>query len=313
MLARHGIQSPGKRSLPDRSWKMFHCNYLSPPSLGELLTILHQYGAEARVIAGGTDLIPQLRLGTCSPDLLVDPVCLRLFEAIETEHDIRLGASFTHSQVLSSPLLQRECPALVAACQQVGGPPVRNRGTLVGNLANASPAADSALPLLVYDAELVVNCLTVERLIPLKEFFLGPGLTCLADDEFIRQISIPRMPPRTKAIFLKLGNRQAMAIAVTSVAVRVTFDDDGRIAQMRIALGSVAPTPLRAYAAEAMLQSHTLDAELIQLAAQAVQQAASPITDLRASAEYRSKMVSVLTRRALEMLAKDSSLPHAYA
>jgi carbon-monoxide dehydrogenase medium subunit len=291
---------------------MFHCNYLAPQSLEEMLSSLHEYGDEAQVIAGGTDLIPQMRCGKRSPALLVDPVRLQLNQATQSEQDIRLGASFTHSQVISSTLLQRELPVLVSACQQVGGPPVRNRGTLAGNLANASPAADAALPLLVYNAQLEVAGQTGDRLVTLNQFYLGPGQTCLAIDEFIHYIRVPRVPPNTKAVFLKLGNRQAMAIAVTSVAVRLTFDDNDQIVQARIALGSVAPFPLRAYAAEAILQSQQPDAGLIRLAAQAAQQAASPISDMRASAEYRSKMVHVLTHRALEMLCKDRYPVNAY-
>jgi carbon-monoxide dehydrogenase medium subunit len=223
----------------------------------------------------------------------------------ETNEDVRLGAHLTHTRALTSPLLKREYSALVSACRQVGGPPVRNRGTLTGNLANASPAADSALPLLVYDAQVVAACFSGERVIPLDEFYLGPGRTCLALDDFIKEIRIPKTPPRTKAVFLKLGNRQAMAIAVASIALRITLDEMGQVIQARIALGSVAPTPLRAYQAEAIIQSNPLNEETIAHAAQAAQQAASPISDLRASARYRSKMVYVLTRRALNMIYTD--------
>jgi CO/xanthine dehydrogenase FAD-binding subunit len=279
---------------------MFHSNYISPRSLEELLSVLHQYGGEAKLIAGGTDLIPQMRLGRQSPRLLVDPVRLPLAGIVRVNGNIHLGSRFTHTQVITSPLLKDEYPALVNACQQVGGPPVRNRGTLAGNLANASPAADSALPLLIYDAQVVAVRLGEERLIPLNEFYLGPGQTCLVDDEIIQEIRIPKSPPRTVAVFLKLGNRKAMAIAIASVAVCLSLDEIGNVKQARIALGSVAPMPLRAYDAEAILQSEPMNEKTILLAAQSAQQAASPISDLRASAEYRRKMVAVLTRRALE-------------
>jgi CO/xanthine dehydrogenase FAD-binding subunit len=284
---------------------MFHTNYIAPASLDELLTALHQHGEDARIIAGGTDLIPQMRLGKFTPRILVDPRCLPLAEIVETGEYIHLGPCFTHTQVLTSPLLKREFPALVDACQQIGGPPVRNRGTLVGNLANASPAADSALPLLVYDAEIVIARFGGERVIPLNEFYLAPGQTQLAVDEFIREIRIPKMPSHTKAFFLKLGNRKAMAIAVASVALRLSLDELGQVIEAHIALGSVAPTPLRAYQAEAILQSNLLNEEIIIHAAQAAQLAASPISDLRASSEYRSKMIAVLTRRALEIVQQE--------
>ena len=284
---------------------MFHSNYIAPESLEELLAVLHDNYADAKLIAGGTDLIPQMRAGKLSPGILVDPSRLHLVDVNEAKGDIRLGAHLTHTRALSSPLLKREYSALVSACRQVGGPPVRNRGTLAGNLANASPAADSALPLLVYDAQVVAACFSGERMIPLDKFYLGPGRNCLALEEFIKEIRIPRTPPRTKEVFLKLGNRQAMAIAIASVAVRITVDEMSQVIKARIALGSVAPTPLRAYQAEAIIQSNQLNEETIVLAAQAAQQAASPISDLRASAGYRSKMVYVLTRRALNRICTD--------
>lgn len=291
---------------------MFRTDYVAPESLEELLAVLHQYGGEAKVIAGGTDLIPQMRAGQRSPKLLIDPHRLLQAGIAETNGSIHLGACLTHTQALNSPLLQREYPALVGACRQIGGPPVRNRGTLVGNLANASPAADSAPPLLVFDAQIVAARLDGERVIPLNEFYLGPGQTQLAADEFIHEIRIPKMPPRTIAVFLKLGKRQAMAIAVASVALRLSLDEGSHVTQARIALGSVAPTPMRAFQAESILQSNPLDKETIHLAAQAARQAASPISDLRASAGYRSQMVAVLTRRALEMICKELAQRNAH-
>ena len=284
---------------------MFHADYVAPASLQELLAILHQHGGQAKIIAGGTDLVPQMRLGKLVPKILVDPHRLPLVGIAETDEGIHLGACLTHTQALASMLLKSEFLALVDACQQIGGPPVRNRGTLVGNLANASPAADSALPLLVYDAQIVTARFSGERVIPLNEFYLGPGQTQLAVDEFIREIRIPKMPSRTKAVFLKLGNRKAMAIAVASVALRLSLDKTGQVIEARIALGSVAPTPVRAYLAETILQSNPINADVINDAAQAAQQAASPISDLRANSGYRSKMVAVLTRRALEMVCKE--------
>jgi CO/xanthine dehydrogenase FAD-binding subunit len=276
---------------------MFHSAYLAPHSLEELLFVLHQHGGGAKVIAGGTDLVPQMRLGRCSHRLLVDPIRLPLGEMIQSNGDIVLGARFTHSQVLNSPLLEKAYPALVQACRLVGGPPVRNRGTLAGNLANASPAADSALPFLIYDAQVVAQCVDGERIIPLNYFYLGPGHTCLSADEFIREIRIPQQPPRSRAAFFKLGNRKTMAIAIASIAVRLSLDDTGRVKQARVALGSVAPMPLRAYQAEAILESNHLDNETIRFAAQATQQAASPISF--APARVPQQMVLVLTQRVL--------------
>jgi carbon-monoxide dehydrogenase medium subunit len=291
---------------------MLHASYIAPASLEELLTLLHQHGEAARIIAGGTDLIPQMRLGKIAPQILVDPLRLPSMGVVETNSRFHLDAQLTHTQALTSTLLKREFPALVEACQQIGGPPVRNRGTLAGNLANASPAADSALPLLVYDARVLVASQASEREIPLTEFYLGPGCTRLAPDEFIHRISIPKIPPRTYAVFLKLGNRKAMAIAVAGVAVRLSFDEMDQIIEARIALGSVAPMPVRTFQAETVLCTHVLNDEIINAAADLARQAASPISDLRASAEYRSKMVTVLTRRALESIRMEILRTHTH-
>lgn len=292
---------------------MFHCNYLAPHTLDELLAVLQQHGKDAKVIAGGTDLIPQMRLGRLAPHILVDPRSLALIKITEVDNAIQIGAGVTHTQVLGSALLKNDLPALVNACQQVGGPPVRNRGTLAGNLANASPAADSALPLLAYDAQIVISRLDGEREIPLDQFYLGPGQSVLSADEFIHHIQIHKPPPKTTAVFMKLGNRRAMAIAVASVAVRLSFSETGQINLARIALGSVAPTPIRAYQAESILLSNPLDGSVIKQAAKAARQAADPISDLRSSADYRSQMVEVLTRRAINLAIYDYSpeLVHA--
>lgn len=280
---------------------MIHSDYVAPATLEELLGILHQRGGDAKVIAGGTDLIPLMRAGNQSPKVLVDPLRLSLAGITETNEGVRLGARVTHTQILSSEFFQRYYPALVSACREIGSPPIRNRGTLAGNLANASPAADTAPPLLVYDAQAVVAQQNQQRVISLDKFFLAPGKSRLEADEFIREVQIPQMPPRTTSVFLKLGKRQAMAIAVVSVAVRLSLGDDGKVAQARVALGSVAPTPLRVPQAESILQSNILGDEVIRSAALAARQAASPISDIRASAGYRQKMVEVMVRRALQM------------
>ena len=279
--------------------------YIAPHTLQELLAVLNQKRGLAKIISGGTDLIPQMRIGKLSPLILVDPIHLPQSGITESDGFISLDARITHAQVISSRIIQRGFPALVAACQQVGAPPIRNRGTLAGNLANASPAADSALPLLVYDARVVASSLSGERILPLVEFYTGPGQTRLVEDEFIREIQIPNMTSGTRAIFIKLGLRQAMAIAIASVAVRLSFDKSGKITEARIALGSVAPTPLRAFQAEAILQSAPLSTDTIQFAAQVARQAAAPISDVRASAGYRSQMVAVLVKRALGMIYQD--------
>lgn len=277
---------------------MNYPEYIAPTTLDEALECLAASDS-ARIAAGGTDLVPQMRRSDAVPALLIDVRRLPL-DAVEQQGDnVVIGARLTHTQLTRSDVLARHFPALLAACRSIGGPPVRNRGTLGGNLANASPAADTAPPLLAYDALITLVSQRGQRTLPLADFFTGPGATVLAPDELILSVRVPLPPPRTAAVFLKLGKRRAMAIAVASVAARLTVDAGGRVTVARIALGSVGPTPLRAVRAEAVLQGARLDEEVVASAARQARDQASPISDIRASADYRRRLVEVLTRRAL--------------
>ena len=274
-------------------------DYLAPKTLNEALDALKKQKEKSKIIAGGTDLVPRMRAGVVNPEILIDLRLLGLNE-IKTQGDwIHLGAGVTHTEILESDLLREHFPALIEAAQDIAGPPIRNRGTLGGNLVNASPAADLATPLIVYDAVAVITNNKGERSVPLGEFFTGPGQTVLKSEEILTEIRIPKMSAQTGAAFIKLGKRKAMAIAVVSAAVRLTLAKDGKISQARIALGSVAPVPLRAAKAEKILEGQTPTEELFIKAGQKASADASPITDLRSTAEYRKKMVAVLTRRAL--------------
>lgn len=278
---------------------MYRPDYLAPQTLNEALESLVKQSDGAQVIAGGTDLIPRMRSRMVTPSMLVDLRLLGLDGIDSSEDGIRIGASSTHTDILESELLAEHCFALIEAAGEIAGPPVRNRGTVGGNLVNASPAADLAPPLLVYDAIVVIAKSKAEREVPLAEFFSGPGKTVLAANEILTEIRIPAVPPTTASNFIKLGKRRAMAIAVVSAAARLTLDKAGKISQARIALGSVAPTPIRAVKAEAGLEGQKPSEKLFSEAGQVASSEASPISDLRASGEYRKKMVAVLTRRAL--------------
>lgn len=278
---------------------MRHPDYCAPDTLDEALARLSVAAGKARVIAGGTDLVVQMRAGIAHPTLLVDLRRLPLRDIRIEGGCVVLGAGLTHTQVVESPLIAEHFPALAAACRSIGGLPTRNRGTLGGNLVNASPAADTAPALLVYDAEVTLAKLGSQRNLPLTEFFLGYRRTALEPDEILTEIRAPVPPPRTASIFVKMGRRNALAVSVVSVAARLTLNEAGRVAIARLALGSVAPTPLRAVAAEAQLEGRVLDGNLIARAACEAQACASPISDVRASAGYRLRMVEVLSRRAL--------------
>lgn len=275
-------------------------DYLAPTSLEEALETMGQQTEGVQIIAGGTDLVPRMRSRVIEPKLLVDLRLLNLDGIEKTADGIRIGASATHTDILESDLLAEHCPALCEAAADIAGPPIRNRGTVGGNLVNASPAADLAPPLLVYDAVVILAKAGSKREIPLVDFFTGPGQTVLAADELLTEIRIPPVPPNTTSKFIKLGKRKAMAVAVVSAAARLTIDQAGKISQARIALGSVAPTPIRARKAEASLEGQSPSSDLFTEAGQIARSESSPISDIRASGSYRKKMVAVLTRRALE-------------
>jgi CO/xanthine dehydrogenase FAD-binding subunit len=216
---------------------------------------------------------------------------------------IQIGGLTNYMKLINSPLLQAEAPLLVQAAELVGAVQTRYRGTLGGNIANASPAGDTLPPLLALNATVTLISATGERTLPLADLLQGPGKTALASNEVIHHISFDRLPANAKSIFLKLGNRQGMAIAVVSVALLLQVDRNNRVEEARIALGAVAPTPIRCPQAEAVLKGQPLTDILIEAAAESVHHGCAPIDDVRASAGYRRQMVKVLVRRGLQMLA----------
>lgn len=274
-------------------------NYITPSSLEEVLGILSKKNGKSTVIAGGTDLIIRMRSQSIELGNIVDLRLLPL-DYIKVEGDfILLGACVKHNAVIESQLLSKYCPALIEAAKQIAGPSIRNQGTIGGNLVNASPAADLAPPLLIYDTSVVLVKAGSKREVPLTDFFISPGETILADDEILTEVRIPVIYSNTAAKFIKLGKRNAMTISVVTTAVRLTMDQMGHISQARIALGAVSSKPIRAKQAEEILKGKFPSVELFIEAGQIAGRESSPVSDIRASAEYRRKMVSVLTKRAL--------------
>jgi carbon-monoxide dehydrogenase medium subunit len=274
-------------------------DYLAPATLKEAFSALNQKKTRAMIIAGGTDLLVRMRAGFIQPDLLVDIRLLGLDKIDDQGEMVKIGTFATHTDILRSELLADFFPALVEAAEEIAGPPIRNRGTLGGNLVNASPAADLATPLLIYDGEVVLTSEKGDRAVPLVEFFTGPGQTVLNTGEILKEIILPKLPSQSGAEFIKLGKRKAMAIAVVSVAARLTLDQAGQISEARIALGSVAPVAMRAVKAEQHLIGKKPREDSFREAGEIARSECSPISDLRSTADYREKMVAVLTRRAL--------------
>ena len=269
----------------------------SPKSLGEALRFLSERGDRTKIVAGGTDLIPRLREGVSPSDFVLNVLEIGELNGIrEADQVLHLGATTTHTQIAESPVLQRNCFALTQAAASVGGPLVRNRGTIGGNIANASPAADLACALLALEAEAVLRSEKRIRVVPLGDFFIGPGETTINPDELLIEVSI--RPPRGKCVFRKLGRRQAMSLSIVNAAV--CLEMEGKICRKsRIALGSVAPTPIRCPEAEMMLANKEISPELVSKCAEEALRASKPIDDQRAKAWYRIEAGAVLLRRAL--------------
>jgi carbon-monoxide dehydrogenase medium subunit len=197
-----------------------------------------------------------------------------------------------------SPVVQEKYPGLLQAVRELGSIQVRNRATIVGNICRASPSADTLPPLIADGASARIFGPAGDRKVALEDFFTGPGRTVLERDELVTEITIPPPPPRTGKIYIKHGRRKAMELATVGVAVSLTLEDDA-CREARIALGAVAPTPIRARQAEALLRDRAISERLIETAAQAAMAEVLPISNVRASAEYRRQMVGVLTKRAL--------------
>jgi len=273
--------------------------FIAPASLDDALGIKSERGMEARIIAGGTDLILRMRDKVLSPSLLIDLRRLSL-DAIEfSDAGLKLGAYSSLSQVLESAEIEKSYPALPAACREFAGPPIRNRATLGGNIVNASPAADLVPPLIAYDASIVLSSSGGERVLPLTEFFVGPGQSVIEPSEVLTEIRLPPMPTQSAATFIKLGQRRSMAISQVNLTTRLGIDVAGVVNEARIVLGSVAPTPMRAVKAEEHLTGKALSDDLLSEAAKKAREEVTPISDVRASQPYRLEMTEVLVRRAL--------------
>jgi carbon-monoxide dehydrogenase medium subunit len=276
-----------------------HFEYLAPATIEEAVEMLGRDGA--RPMAGGTDLLLYLRDGLIAPSYLVDLNCLGLSYVRETSGWVRIGATTTFGEIIGSEIAQRKLSALVEGAAHVGVVQTKNMATVGGNLCSAVPSADSVPPLLALGAQLQVANPDGGRVVPAEEFFTGPKQTVLGPHEILVEIRIPAPPARTGSNFQKVGRRKALTLAVVNAAASVSLAADGAtVEQVRIALGAVAPTPLRARAAEAVLQGQAISEDLIKEAAGVASKEIRPIDDLRAPAQYRRDVSQVLVKRALQ-------------
>ncbi|QRN83948.1 FAD binding domain-containing protein [Chloroflexota bacterium] len=276
-------------------------NYIMAETLDEAVAALAQAGDSARIIAGGTDLILEIERGV-RPNLktIIDISKIPGLDSITEDLDgtIHLGPTVTHNHVVGSPLIHEKAFALLQACWEVGSPQIRNRGTVAGNLATASPANDTISPLMALDAKLTLRSLRGERVVPLSEFYTGVRRTVMAPDEIITDIAFKGLTDSQPSFFIKSALRKAQAISVINVTV--ILDLDGwQVLDARITLGAAAPTIINAEKAEAFLMGKALGEDVIEEAGTLTAQAAQPISDIRGSAEYRDYMIGVIAKRAL--------------
>jgi CO/xanthine dehydrogenase FAD-binding subunit len=277
-------------------------DYYAPDTLDDAFSLLDRYGEKAKVLAGGTDLLVSLRSGLLHPVCLIDISGIPPLRQVTEDRDwLRIGAGVSLAEIESSDLLQERVPLLLDAVRTIGVSQTRNLGTLGGNLASGVPSADTAPPLLALEASVIIVSSKGMRTLPLLEFFRGPKETALTAGEILAEVLIPREERTEAGKYLKLGRRKALSLALVGVAVRVEIDRDrGRFQDVRIALGAVSPTPIRAKGGEEFLKGKGFRIEVIEEGARRVSEEARPIDDFRASADYRKEMVRVLTRRGVE-------------
>ena len=276
--------------------------YISPKTKEEVLEILKQERSEACLVAGCSNVLPYIKDKKLPAKLLLDISGIEELNYIKkSEGKLCIGAATTISDLIDSKIIRGECNILYQAAEQFADPTIRNSATIGGNLADASPAADVAPPLLVLDAVLEVESIDGKREISLKNFFVGPRKTVLHDDEMITSIKIKDDSINKNGCFIKLGLRQAMAISLATVALILEVEKD-KVADVRIAMGSIAPTPLRLIKVEEFLKNKKINDELIEEAVKKVREEVKPIGDVRASAEYRRYISGILFKRAFNKL-----------
>ena len=283
-------------------------SYLQPQNKQELLiTITQKQGEKFRLLAGGTDLLPALRSEAFDLDYLIDlsAVGLNQIKKDKNADYLSIGAMVTFRQLIQDPVVNQYFPALAQSSRSVGAVQTRSLATIGGNICSAVPSCDSAPSLLVLGAEVVLSSTKADRRLPLEDFFQGPRRTDCQSDEYISELLLPLPKEGSTSCSIKYGRRKALTLPLVNGAVSLQVIA-GKVAACRIALGSVAPTPRRALQAEMTLLGQDVRPEIFQEAAYIAAKEMSPIDDLRASANYRQELCSVLVRRALEnCLAKE--------
>jgi carbon-monoxide dehydrogenase medium subunit len=288
----------GSRVLPDMV-------YHRPERMGDAKSLLSEL-QQVKVIAGCTDFIPAIRRGAWTFEDGLNILAIKNVKELcgiaEHGNTVTIGAATTLSDIENSPLIREHAPILADTMREMASWQIRNTATIGGNLCTASPAADTAPPLLVLDAKVTVSGPNKEKTVPLNAFFLGPGQTILHSNEMLTGIQFPAAKANERTFRIKMGRRNAFTLSVISLAVWLRIED-GAFENVRIAFGAVAPTPIRAQRAEEFLRGKKANPEIIDKGAEIAAGEVSPISDVRASAEYRKDMAYVLSKRALTACA----------
>jgi CO/xanthine dehydrogenase FAD-binding subunit len=277
--------------------------YAAPESIRDAVAILNEFEGRARVLAGGTDLIVQLREHVREPEVVVDAKRIPELMALsfDPQKGLTLGAAVPCYRIYHDPTVTRHYPGLIDAVSLIGGTAIQGRASVGGNLCNSGPAGDSIPPLIVLSATARIVGHDGERTIPVEEFCTGPGRNVLRNNEFLVSLHLPHPVPHSGARYLRFIPRNEMDIAEVGVGASVVLNEAGdRFETARLALGAVAPTPLFVPEVGAALAGKPVTDASIMEAAEIAQAAARPITDMRGTAEHRRHLVGVLTRRALQ-------------
>ncbi len=296
---------------------MARFEYLEARTLRQAISLLQRYGDQARLVAGSTDFLVRWRQGAWQPRYVINlqhiPALPRV--GYSARSGLRLGALVTLQTLETHPDIRRHYPALATGATSFAGVQIRNLATVGGNICNASPAGDTLPALLAFDAQCRVVGPEGERTVALDQFFTGPGRTVLQPAEILAELRLPPPLPDSGSLYIKHSPRGAMDIATVGVASMISLEREGTVCrEVRIALASVAPTPVRARSAEDMLRGQTLTPQLVAAAAREAQARVTPIDDVRGSATYRKSIVEALTQRTLERsieMARGQELPYA--
>lgn len=253
---------------------------------------------DTMVYGGGTDVLVRLRSGIGQPQQLICLERLRELQGIEDREDwVLIKAGTSHARILDDPIIQTRFPVLTRAVKSLGSPPIRNMGTIGGNICSASPAGDTLPPLYVLQAEVALRSRTADRRLPIGDFIKGPGQTAIRPDEILTGVWIPKNPQFNRQHYEKVGQRKALAISIVSLAALIDLNPAGIIEDIRLAWGSVGPTVVTAPEVEAALRGRPLRLEVLKEAAEATRRAVSPIDDIRATADYRREVAGNLLYR----------------